>query len=320
MKSSLLSIVLAVCAYGQTSTGAISGRVVDPSGAAIAGAEVRLTNQVLTDSRTLKSTAEGDFLFLEVQPGAYTITVKMDGFKSFEKRDLQLSASDRLGVGEIRLTVGAVTESVEVVAQGAQVQTESADRSGVLDNKQIMEFGVRGRDVMALLQTMPGVIDDSTGGDTLGQFSTPTMSGTRQNYNALNIDGISGNTARGRTAESPVNMDAIAEVKVMQSSYTAEYGTASGGVINIITKTGTQRFTGVAYYYNRNEAFNANDFFNNRQGAIRPRYRFNTAGFNVGGPVYWPGKFNTNKQKLFFMFSMEWLPNQRPNSISNFTR
>jgi hypothetical protein len=114
-------------------------------------------------------------------------------------------------------------------------------------------------------------------------------------------------------------MDAIAEVKVMQSAYTAEYGTAAGGVINVITKTGSQRFSGVAYYYNRNEAFNANDFFNNRQNAIRPRYRFNTAGFNVGGPVYWPGKFNLNKQKLFFFFTMEILPNQRPNSISNFT-
>src|SRR4051794_29459050 len=107
MRLSLLSALLAVCAYGQTSTGAISGRVVDPTGAAIAGAEIRLTNQVLMDTRTLKSTGEGDFLFLEVQPGTYTISVKIDGFKSYEKRDLQLSASDRLSTGEIKLSVGA---------------------------------------------------------------------------------------------------------------------------------------------------------------------------------------------------------------------
>ena len=116
------------------------------------------------------------------------------------------------------------------------MQTESAERSGLLDSKQMMELSARGRDVMALLQTMPGVVDDANGGDTLGQFSTPTMQGMRQNYNALNIDGISGNTARGRTAESPVNMDAIAEVRVLTNSYTAEYGTASGGVINIVTQ------------------------------------------------------------------------------------
>jgi hypothetical protein len=311
--------ILTAAAYGQTSSGAISGRVVDSSGLPVSGADVRLTNQVLKDSRAFTTIATGDFVFTEVQPGTYSIQVKMAGFKQFEKSDLQLSANDRLSTGEIRLEVGAVTESIEVRATGAQVQTESADRTGLLDNKQVMELSARGRDVMALLQTMPGVVDDSTGGDTLGQFSTPTMDGMRQNYNALNIDGISGNTARGRTAESPVNMDAIAEVRVLANSYTAEYGTASGGVINIVTRGGSQNFHGTAYYYNRNEAFNANDFFNNRQSIARQRYRYNTAGGNIGGPIYWPNHFNTGKDKLFFFFSVEDLPNQRPNSVSNFT-
>ena len=311
--------LIALPASAQTSSGAISGRVVDATGLAVAGASVRLTNQVQMDTRTFTTTETGEFVFTEVQPGAYTVQVRMEGFKQFEQTNLQLSANDRLSVGEIRLEVGAVTESVEVKSSGAQVQTESAERSGLLDGKQVMELMARGRDVMALLQTMPGVVDDATGGDTLGQFNTPTMQGMRQNYNALNIDGISGNTARGRTAESPVNMDAIAEVRVLSNSYTAEYGTASGGVINIVTRGGSQQFHGTAYYYNRNEAFNANDFFNNRQGIARQRYRFNTAGGNVGGPIYWPKHFNSNRQKLFFFFSVEDLPNQKPNSVSNFT-
>jgi hypothetical protein len=163
------------------------------------------------------------------------------------------------------------------------------------------------------------VVNDATGSDVLGQFNTPTMSGTRQNYNSLNIDGISGNTARGRTAEAPINMDAISEVKVLINSYTAEYGTASGGVINVVTKSGTQHFHGGAYYYSRNEAFNANSFFNNRQRVERQRYRYHTTGYNVGGPIYWPGHFNTNKQKLFFFFSQEIDPNQSPNSVRNYT-
>ena len=117
MKLSILSALLAVCAYGQTSTGAISGRVVDASGLAIPGAQVRLTNQVLKDTRSFTSNTSGDFVFIEVQPGTYTIQVKMDGFKQFEKTDLQLSASDRLSVGDIQLQVGAVTESVEVRPQ-----------------------------------------------------------------------------------------------------------------------------------------------------------------------------------------------------------
>ena len=114
---------------------------------------------------------------------------------------------------------------------------------------------------MALLQVMmPGVVNDNTGSDVLGQYTTPTMDGTRNNYNALNIDGISGNTARGSNAQSPINMDAISEVTVLANSYTAEFGTAGGGVINLVTKTGTQRFHGSAYYYSRNEDFNANNF------------------------------------------------------------
>src|ERR1041385_8033255 len=149
----------AVAAYAQTNSGAINGRVVDPSGMAIPGAEVRLTNQVLKDTRAFTSTVTGDFVFTEVQPGAYSIAVKLEGFKQFEKTDIRLSASDRINVGEIRLQVGAVTESIEVKAVGAQVQTESAERSGLLDSKQIMQLMARGRDVMALLQLMPGVVE-----------------------------------------------------------------------------------------------------------------------------------------------------------------
>lgn len=315
--SALLSFFTILAA--QTSSGTISGRVVDPSGAAVPGAEVRLVNQATNAARVLTTTESGDFVITEVQPGTFTLTVKAAGFKQHEQKDLHLSASDRISTGDLLLQVGAVSEVVEVRAEGAQVQTASGEQSSLLDSKQITDLMSRGRDVMSLLQILPGVVNDSTGGDTLGQFSTPTMQGMRNNYNALNIDGISGNTARGQTAESPINMDAIAEVKVLTNSYTAEYGTASGGVINLVTKNGTQRFHGSAYYYNRNEAFNANEFFNNRQDIPRQRYRFNTMGYNIGGPIFWPGKFNTNKEKLFFFFSQEILPNQRPESRRTYT-
>ena len=309
----------AASAWAQSSSGTVTGRVIDASGAAIAEADVQLVDQATKDTRKVASTADGDFLFSNVQPGTFTLTVRAAGFKRLDKSDINLTASDRLAIGDVRLEVGTITETVEVKSEGAQVQTASSEHSGLLDSKQITNLMARGRDVMSLLQLLPGVVDDSTGGDTLGQFSTPTMDGTRPFYNSLNIDGISGNTARGRTAESPINMDAIAEVKVLANSYTAEYGTAAGAVINIVTKSGTQTFHGGAYYYNRNEAFNANNFFNNRQGIARQRYRYNTEGANLGGPIYIPGHFNTNKQKLFFFFSQEYLPNQQPNAVANFT-
>jgi hypothetical protein len=314
--------LLVVCAgmlCGQTATGTLTGRVVDPSGAAVVGAEVTLINQATKDARRLVTSAEDDFIFSDVHPGTFTIAIKSSGFKQLEKSNLNVSATDRLSVGELRLEVGSVAETVEVMAQGAVIETASSERSALIDSKQMTELMVKGRDVMALLQLLPGVVDDATGSETLGQFVTPTVGGIRQYYNAVNIDGISGNTARGRTAESPINMDAIQEVKVLTNSYPAEYGTASGMVINIATKGGTRQFRGSAYYYNRNEDFNANTFFNNRQGIARQRYRYNTTGYNLGGPIYWPGHFNTSKQKLFFFFSQEILPNQSPNSLRTYT-
>jgi hypothetical protein len=314
---SLLFASTAVLA--QSSSATITGRVVDSTGGAISGAEVRVINQVDQNTRTFTTTNSGDFSFPNLEPGSYTVQAKAAGFKIYEKKDLRLSASDRLSIGNVQLDVGAITETVEVAASAAQIQTASAERSGLLDSKQVMNLMARGRDVMALLQILPGVVDDNTGSDTLGQYATPTMAGTRSFYNSLNIDGISGNTARGRTAESPLNMDAISEIKVLQNSYPAEYGPSSGGVINIVTKGGTQQFHGNARYYNRNETFNANNFFNNRSAIARQRYRYNTVGADLGGPIYWPGHFNTNRQKLFFFFSIEDLPNQAPNTVSYFT-
>ena len=288
--------------------------------AAIAGAEVSIQNEVQKDVRNFSTLQTGEFVFADLQPGKYKLTVKSAGFKAYDATGITLNASDALSMGDVKLQLGATSETVEVVAAAAPVQSASAERSAVLDSKQVMELMARGRDVMAMLQIMPGVVNDATGGDTLGQFTTPTMDGTRNNYNALNIDGISGNTARGSNAQSPINLDSIAEVKVMANSYTAEFGTAGGGVINLVTKGGTQQFHGALYYYSRNEDFNANNFFNNKATPFvpRPRYRYNTEGSNLGGPIYWPGHFNRDRQKLFFYFSQEYAPNTTPNSISNF--
>ena len=315
----LLTLLPTAGLLAQSSAGTISGRVVDPSGGAIAGAQVRVINAVDQQARSFDTAANGDFAFPNLAPGDYTISIKMAGFKEFNKTGTHLSASDSLDVGAIRLDIGAVSETVEVKAEGAVVETASGERSSLIDSKEITDLMARGRDVMAMLQILPGVVNDNTGSDVLGQFTTPTIDGMRNNYNSLTIDGISGNTARGSNAQSPINLDAIAEVKVFANSYQAEIGPSASGAILIATKSGTQSFHGGVYYYNRNEAFNANSFFNNRQGIIRQRYRYNTTGEDLGGPIYIPGHFNTSRQKLFFFFSQEIDPNQTPISASNFT-
>jgi hypothetical protein len=320
-------MALAGTLFGQTSTGTISGHVADPTGAAVPGAEVRIQNEVIKDFRTFNTDHDGNFTFPGLQPGTYTVTVKAAGFKQYEKTGLILNGNDELAAGEMRLQIGATSDTVEVKADVDVVQSQSADRTAVLNSTDVGELAARGRDVMAMLQILPGVINDNTGSDVLGQFTTPTMNGTRANYNALNVDGISGNTARGSNAQSPINLDSIEQVTVLTSSYTAEYGTAGGAVINLVTKWGTQTYHGGVYYYVRNEDFNANNFFNNKAGrnaegdlvTPRPRYRYNTTGVFLSGPIYIPKHFNTAKQKLFFFFSEEYDPNTTPNATGDFT-
>src|SRR5262249_20607400 len=142
--------------------------------------------------------------------------------------------------------------------------------------------------------------------------------GGRGQYAGANVDGVSGQPRSGRM-DTPVNMDTVAEVRILSNNYQAEYGKGASGIINIVTKSGSPQFHGLGYYYLRNEAFNANDFFNNAGNVTRPRYRYNTVGGNVGGPVYVPGKFNRNKDKLFFFLHYEYLPSTNPQAPGYYT-
>src|ERR1043166_2701461 len=155
----ILAAMLAVSGFAiaQTSSGTISGRVIDTSGGGVPGAEVRLINQATKDNRMLLTNASGDFVFTDIQPGTFTVSVKAQGFKQYDRRDLHLSASDSIATGDLPLQVGSIAETVEVQAEIAQVQTASGDRTALLDSKQINELMARGRDVIALLQIYPGV-------------------------------------------------------------------------------------------------------------------------------------------------------------------
>src|SRR5215471_8426388 len=325
MKRSLLLCfaVLTLCAglaFGQSSAGTITGRVLDPTGHPVAAATITLTRPDTGEVRTFNSDVAGEFVFTSVQPGVYDLAVKSEGFKLLDKKGLALSASEHLAAGDLALQIGSVSESVEVHADVTPVQSVSSERSALLDSVQVTNLMSRGRDVMALLVILPGVVNDGEGNDSFGVFNSPAaISGTRGVYGGMNMDGISGNTRSGDHLDTPTNMDTIAEVKVLANTYQAEYGKGAGGIINLVTKSGKRDFFGTAYYYNRNDAFNANNFFSNRQGNQRGRYRYNTAGGNIGGPVYIPGKFNRDRQKLFFFFAQEYLPNQTPNGPRNYT-
>lgn len=302
------TLAVAAASWGQTTTGQISGSVVDPSGQLILGAKVTLRNEGTRDTRQATTNENGDFVFAALVPSTYSIRVENQGFSANERTGVVLTANERRALGNIELKVGSINESVSVRAENVQVQTTSAENSELLSTRQMEQLQSKGRDIVALLRVMPGVSassDNAALGDTFGT-ATPNISGTRNRMNTFTLDGQTGSDAdlvdRFNGATS---MDAIAEVKVLLNNYQAEYGRNAGGFVNIVSKSGTRDFHGSAYWFKRHEQFNANDFFNNRRGQGKPLYRYNTYGGTLGGPIYIPKFFNKNRDKLFFFYSRE---------------
>jgi len=244
--------------------------------------------------------------------------VEAPSFKQLVSNNLVLTSNERLSAGTLVLQVGSVTESVTITSALTPVQTTSAEISGDLDVHQLSNELAIGRDFMAMVRTLPGVVGDN-GSSSLGGSTTPYVNGLRNVYNSANLDGVSGTPRPGQSMDTSPNLDSIQEVKVLMAGYQAEYGQGAGGaVINVVTKSGTQQFHGTAYYYNRNEAFNANDWFNNYNGVARAQYRYNTVGGNIGGPIYLPNHFNTAKNKLFFFYSQEYWPDKSPGGLQKY--
>jgi hypothetical protein len=308
-------------ASGQGLTGQVSGRIHDPAGRMVSGAYIMLANADTGQKRLTKSNVAGEFIFTEVLPGNFVLRVELSNFKTVDQKGIALAASEHLVLNPIRLELGPINETLTVETSPALLQTESSDRSGLLDARQMQELSLKGRDYLGMLKLLPGFLDiasatrEAPGGSTLiGLY----INGNRQGTINLTLDGISTmDTGGGTGPYLEASIDAVAQVSVLLSNYRAEYGRSAGGTINTITKSGARNFHGGAYYYFRNEALNANDFFANRQGLPRPRYRFNYPGYFIGGPVVFPGTtFNKNRDKLFFFWSQEFLPRNLPSNVS----
>jgi hypothetical protein len=318
----LFTLIVSGQLTAQTVTGTVSGTVVDSTGNAIAGASVTLINERTKDSRTASSNESGDFRFNAVTPGNYTIKVEQKGFSTFQRQGNVLTATEHLGVGQLTLKIGELTETVTTVAEGAPVQTESTEHSALISSKQIELVSIRGRDVTALLRVLPGVSyqgQSESAGNGFGS-GIPNIQGGRNTWNTLNVDGLRGNDLGSpSTFSSTVNFDAIGEVKVLLNSYQAEYAGNSSANVNIITKSGTREYHGGGYWYKRHEQFNAQSFFNNLNKVTKPRYRFSTLGATIGGPVWLPKIGDKVKDKLFFFYSFEDSQTLNPQALRTVT-
>ena len=305
-------VVLALCAvstFGQTVTSTILGTLVDPANAAIPNAQLTLTAKATGVARVVQSSDVGGFRFLDVPAGSYALRIEAVGFKSFSVNDIDLTSSETRTLGTLVLQLGAITEQVEVTAQPTPVQTSSSERSALVDGTQLQNVALKGRDAYGYVRLLPGIVDTNTSRDlasasSIGGISINGQSSSNKN---VTLDGVSQMDWGGNgTAFVTPSLDAIAEVRVIANGFQAEYGRQAAGNISVITKNGTREFHGSGYWNRRHEDMNANTFFNNRQGIDRPVYRYFIGGFTVGGPVYVPKLFNTNRQKWFFFVSQEY--------------
>jgi Carboxypeptidase regulatory-like domain len=333
----VLVVLLTVQLAAQSISGTINGTVVDQSGAVVPGVEVIVTNERTAETRNTVTSEAGDFVFAALQPGSYAIKIEKSGFRGFNRKGILLTASERVALGKIQLELGEVSNTMNVTLEGETIETESADTSGALSNNVLDNVPVKGRDVMNLLRTLPGVSQvaaqpwgtgefgdkdpagTSSNGGQFGSF-TPAIGGARMFWNTVTVDGqVGSNPDFPGLFMSAISMDAVSEAKIISNNYGADYGRNPGSTINLVSKSGSQYFHGNVYFYKRHEDLNANDFFNNRDGIPKPAYRFGTFGFNGSGPIYIPGKFNTEKKKLFFFYSQEnWRVNL-PQGISQVT-
>ncbi|MEO5923855.1 MAG: TonB-dependent receptor [Bryobacteraceae bacterium] len=288
---SVLAVLSALCVLGQTNNARLEGFVQDSSGAVIAVAKVTATNSKTGAALSLVTSTGGQYTFPALQPGSYTLSVEAPGFQVSVVSDIELAVGDSV-TQNVTLTVGAVTESVNVVANAISVQTSEAQTAQVLTMTDIKALPQLARTPGALAALMPGVVITPGGGGR--------VNGMRNGSNNTTLDGmyVSDPTAPslGQTLTAN-NSDSVGEFRMVTSGSKAEYGYNAGANIQLITRSGTNKWSGNLYEYLRNTQLNANDFFNNSTRTARPKLIQNSFGGSIGGPI--------KRDKTFFFFNTQ---------------
>jgi hypothetical protein len=301
-------------------TGYISGTVSDKSGAAIANATVVIANATGSSTQTTTTNSDGAYVIAGLPGGSYNLTVTATGFQKYTANGIVLNVGSKIRV-DVPLTVGSVSEEIVVTGESvAQVETTSAALGTTVTGKQIAQLELNGRNFTQLVTLTPGVVNQTNQDEgTVGingnvQYS---INGGRTEYNNWELDG-GDNMDNGSNATLNVypNVEAIAEFKVLTSNYGAQYGRNGSGTIEVETKSGGKSFHGSAFEYLRNDIFNARSW---EQGAdpTQPKapYKKHDFGYTVGGPVFIPHHYNSDRNKTFFFWSQEWRREKNPSTI-----
>ena len=312
----LLAVLCLPLASVAQETGSVTGTVRDASGSVIPGAEVQFSSSAIGVARTTTTNDQGDYLAGALPTGIYDMSVTAKGFKSFSAKGIIVRVAEKARA-DVTLELGEITEKIVVEGTNvAQVETQSSDLSGIVTGKEISQLELNGRDFTRLVTLVPGV-SNQTGRDT-GQVGlngniSYSINGGREEYNNWQVDGANNmDTGSNNTLDVFPNVDAIAEFRVLTSNYSAVYGRNGSGNIEVVTKSGTKNFHGDVFEFLRNDMFNANDFFDNAAGNPKPAYKKHDFGYTIGGPVYIPNHYNSNKEKTFFFWSQEWRRERNP--------
>src|SRR5262245_31034366 len=300
VQRSLLTAIL-VCgtaagAAAQLTTGTIAGTVKDAQGGVIPGATVTLTSETQnTTSAPVVTNSVGDFVFVNLRADTYTVEVTMPSFRTLRRAGIPVSPGQRVGIGTLVIEVGGTTEVVDVKGEAPVIQASSGERSFTVDTAAVQNLPIQGRSFTSLAALAPGVTGTSRIGDRASTGGGDTN---------VQMDGVSTMDTGSNRAIIDLNVESIAEVKVLVSNYQAEFGRSSGLQITAVTKSGTNQFRGSVYDVERNSNWNANSRTNILNGDPKTVLRQREWGYSIGGPVGKPGRPN----KLFFFYTQEFEP------------
>jgi outer membrane receptor for ferrienterochelin and colicin len=311
-----LLLFCGVCAFAQEFRGTILGTVMDGSGAVVPGAQVVATNVATQVQLQAVTTADGNYTIPFVLPGMYRIRVESDGFKAAIRDAVEIRVQERARV-DFQLEPGVVSDSVTVAGEVPVLGTADASVGTVISQRQIAELPEAGRVSYLLARTAPGILPTDSRLFTRvfdnGAVSAISISGAPSRSNDVLLDGIPNTVADNTVAFVPTT-EAVEEIKVQTNTYDAEFGRAAGGSLNVTVRSGTNNFHGSAFEYLRNDALEANSFFNNRSGLTKPRQRYNQFGVSAGGPIFIP-KFYDGRNRTFVFGVWEGIRQSDPNQI-----
>lgn len=306
-------------AFGQEARGIVTGRVTDPSGAAVPNAKVEVINKAMGTKVGITANESGAYQASYLIPGAYRITVEAAGFKKYSRDNVDVRVNDQLEI-LVQLEVGTSEQTVTVTAEAPLLNTSSASMGTVIDGRRITDLPVQHGNPYSLIGLASGV--SFTRDPRLDRPFEPThivgytMDGTRANRSDVTLDGAS-STATANAGEVISSFvppaDIVGEFKVQTATFDASFGNTEGGVTNISLKSGTNSFHGSAYYTKMAPELFANDFFANATRTPRPDFTYNRYGGSLGGPVWLPKLYN-GKNRTFFMWGMEVIDEARPRN------